>query len=86
MENHIFISFTKNEFKEIIRQALFEYERSKVIDTQIGKNFSIPKAAEILNRTPATIKKLIETGKLKATSDGRRITHEALQEYLRIKD
>ena len=66
--------------------ALIEFERKKVIDAHNRKDFSIPKVAEILERTSATIKKLIETRKLQAISDGRRTTHEALHDYLRIKD
>jgi hydroxylamine reductase (hybrid-cluster protein) len=83
MENHIFISYTKNDFKEIIQQAIAEYEKKKNPDSTSSKNFSISKVAQMLGRSTQTIQKLVKIGELKTTSDGRRITHQALQDYLK---
>lgn len=85
MDKRFFISYSAYELKQIILQALSEYEKRRGMVTQYGKNYSLPQAARLLGRTTSTIKKLIETGELKATSDGRRITQKAIEDYLRIR-
>ncbi|HCT71554.1 MAG TPA: hypothetical protein DF409_11635 [Bacteroidales bacterium] len=85
MDKRFFISYSAYELKQIILQALSEYEKRRGMITQYGKNYSIAQAARLLGRTTSTIKKLIETGELQATSDGRRITPKAIEDYLRIR-
>lgn len=83
MEKQILTTYTETEFQTIIERAIEEYDRRKFADQDTGKSYSIAKVAQNLGRSHATVKNLIKAGKLKTTADGRRITHQALQEYLR---
>jgi CHASE1-domain containing sensor protein len=82
MENLIVTTYTKNELQEIIQQAIAEFEKKKNGDSDQNKNFCFAKAARILGRSTSTIQKMVKSGKLKTTSDGRRITQQGLQDYL----
>jgi transposase len=82
MEKHILTNYTETEFQQMIEQAIAEYDKRKTAEQVTGKNYSIAKVAQMLGRSHTTIKNLVKTGKLKTTSEGRRITHQALQDYL----
>ena len=77
------IHLTESDLQKIVERAIEEHERKKAAQTNSTKSYSIAKAAKILGRSPTTIKKHVLSGKLKTTSDGRRILHKALQEYLK---
>ena len=85
MEKQILTTYTETEFQTIIERAIAEYERRKFAEKDTGKSYSIAKVAHNLGRSHATIKNLIKAGKLKTTADGRRITYQALQEYLSLE-
>ncbi len=82
MEKHILTNYTETEFQQMIEQAIAEYDKRKLAEQVTGKNYSFAKVAQMLGRSHTTIKNLVKTGKLKTTSEGRRITHQALQNYL----
>ncbi|MBK6965124.1 MAG: hypothetical protein IPH20_14590 [Bacteroidales bacterium] len=48
MENLIITTYTKNEFQEMIQQAIAEYEKKKNVGNDLNKNFQHCKAAQIL--------------------------------------
>ena len=79
MPNEELILLTKSEAKELILGVLREYDESKQpVNMQ---SYSINQAAKKLHRHHSTIKGLIKSGQLKATSDGR-ITMVELNRYL----
>lgn len=82
MDNLIMTTLSKNDLKSLLKESLTEIESEKKALTDSAKTYSIATAAKVLGRSHSTIKKLIKIGKLKTTSDGRRITHIAIQKYL----
>jgi len=82
MENYMTTNLSENDLQKIVERAIESHEKKKTDLLNAGKNYSIAKVAHNLGRSHTTIKNLIKAGKLKTTADGRRITHQALQEYL----
>jgi len=72
-----------NDLQQIVERAIEAYDKKKASQIDNTKSYSIAKVAELLGRSHTTIKKLVQAGKLRTTTDGRRITQLALQEYLK---
>jgi len=75
-------NMSENDLQRIVESAIESYEKRKSMLSDNAKSYSIAKVAQKLGRSHTTIKNLVKAGKLKTTSDGRRITHQALQDYL----
>jgi excisionase family DNA binding protein len=65
-----------------VERAIEANDQKKASKVDNAKSYSIAKIAKMLGRSHATIKKLVQAGKLRTTADGRRITQFAVQEYL----
>jgi IS30 family transposase len=73
--------YRKEELKAIIKECLIEHETESAEKVSEIKSYSINQAAKQLGRHHSTIKKLIKTGQIVATSD-HRITLAELNRYL----
>ncbi|MHC1777547.1 MAG: helix-turn-helix domain-containing protein [Lentimicrobium sp.] len=82
MDNLIITSLSRTELKALVKESIIELEVLKQEKVESLKSYSIAALAKMLGRSHSTIKNLIKAGKLKTTADGRRITHQALQDYL----
>ncbi len=82
MEQLLFTTFTKDDFKQMIKECILEVK--KELKQQVDENttYSINKVAKELHRSHTTIKKLVMSGQIKTTIDGRRITAAELNRYL----
>jgi len=80
--NIIFTDGTKENFsalvENIVIQAMERKEAKSLVSDEVH---TINQVANRLKMAHATIKKLVKTGQLKATADGK-ITEKALNEYL----
>lgn len=74
-----------SDLQKIVEKAIESHETKKATRESSNINYSFAKVAEILGRSHTTIKSLVKSGKLKTTTDGRRITKLALQEYLKAE-
>lgn len=88
MEDQILISIPADKFWAKM-EKMIEARTQKITDAIIDstksrtpKLYSLSKAGKILHRKPETIKKLIESGVLRATDDGK-ITQQAIDDYLK---
>lgn len=85
IKDNVFYMITEDQIKAIVNEAVEAY----VSKTSGRKNLSLPtltrkktEAAQMLGVTRATIYKMIEDGRLKATSDGKRVVTGSIIEYL----
>jgi hypothetical protein len=83
MEQQLFTTFTKDDLKQMIKESILEAEVEKDQQEDGSRTFSINQVAKNLHRSHTTIKKLVMSGQLKTTSDGRRITAHELNCYLK---
>ncbi len=75
-------NLSESDLQKIVERGIEAYEKNKASQIDNTKSYSIAKSAQMLGRSHSTIKKLIRSGKLRTTADGRRITQMGLQEYL----
>ncbi len=84
MQTPIIITNPEN-IKQILLNALKEYEKHKAEQTSQTKLLSINKVAKILGVSHATVKNLVENETIKATPDNK-ITEKELNNYLENKN
>ena len=77
----IAVLYQKEELKAIIKECLSEHEAETMDKVSEIKSFSINQVAKKLGRHHSTIKKLVKTGQMNATSD-HRITSAEINRYL----
>lgn len=82
MKNEIITIYSRDEMKNIFIEGLKEYEAMKAALPSKEITFSINQVAKRIRRSHSTVKQLIKKGLLKPTSDQRRISAYALNEYL----
>lgn len=82
MEHYMTTSMSENDLQKIVERAIEAYDKKKASQVDNTISYSIAKVAEMLGRSHATIKKLVQAKKMHTTADGRRITQIGLQEYL----
>ena len=82
MQNEIMTFCSRDELKNIFIEGMREYEAQKAALIAIEQTFSINEVAKRLNRSHATIVKLIREGILVTTSDQRRVTAISVNNYL----
>lgn len=78
MEEIIVIS--KENLKHTLRSVILDIEEERKSDS-VPRVFSINQVAKLLGRSHQTIKKLVLSGILRSTIDGR-IPEDAINEYL----
>ena len=83
MKSEILTTCSMEELKLVFIEGLKEYEAMKAASPSNDATFSINQVAKRLRRSHSTIKRLIETGLLKTTTDQRRVSAFSLNEYLR---
>jgi len=83
MENYMTTNLTESDLQKIVERAIEEHERKKAALIGSNMSYSIARVAKMLGRSHTTIKKHVLSGKLRTTSDGQRILHISLQEYLK---
>lgn len=72
----------KSELVELVKRAVSEaYSQTREKDFD-RKTFNIKETAKILNRSENYIRKIIQQGVLKTTSDGKFITGKEINKYL----
>ncbi len=76
------ITLTPDQLQKSIVEALRQYDEEKQARQELTGTYSINQAAKVLRVAHATLKKLIENGQIKSTSDNRRIPIQALNNYL----
>ena len=84
MKSEIVTTYSSEDLEAIIIASLKKYEAMKAALPSNEETFSINQVAKRLGRSHSTIKRLIETGLLKTTTDQRRVSAFSLNEYLRI--
>lgn len=83
MEQHILITMSADDLQSLVKRCVREVEKEKNEQVSLSRSYSFNQAAKELGRSFTTIKKLIMEGKLKTTSDGKRIPAQALNDYLK---
>ena len=83
MEQQILITMTPDDLLNLVKTGIREVEKEKESQETKNRSYSINQASKELGRSFTTIKRMIEEGKLKTTSDGRRVTAQALNDYLK---
>ena len=83
MEQQILITMTPEDLLDLVKKGIREVEKEKLNQVSPGKSYSINRVAKALGRSHTTIKRLIVEGKLISTCDGKRITAQALNDYLK---
>jgi len=74
---------SKKELAETLREVLDEKEREHLMKAKT-QSFTVNQIAKKLGRAHTTIKRFVESGKLKATLDGR-ILETELERFLNQK-
>jgi len=70
---------TKNQVKQAVFEALEEKER-----TNPEQLYSLPQVAKKLNKDYHTIRRMINQGRLQATTDGKYVSQKAIDNYLNL--
>jgi len=74
--------FSEEELENLIMRCLYRYEKEKTSTALNEKSYTINQVAKRLGRSHATIKRLVEDGIFKTTSDQRRIMATSINDYL----
>lgn len=82
MEKVFVTVFSEEELENLIMRCLYRYEKEKTSTALNEKSYTINQVAKRLGRSHATIKRLVEDGILKTTSDQRRIMATSINDYL----
>ena len=86
METQITTTLTADDLKNLIKAGIREVQKESLQQENTNKSFSINQASKELGRSFTTVKNMILSGKLKTTSDGRRIPAQELNKYLKGAD
>jgi hypothetical protein len=85
-ENESFNPFSKEDLKKVVLEGLRAYDEQKSNPESAMKTFSINELAIKLKRSHDTIKKLIKSGYLLTTADGKRILATSVNSYLKNQE
>lgn len=85
MNQQIFTTFSPDDLKQMIKEGLKEVIQEQNKKDISKQTYSISNTAKLLKRHHDTVKKLITEGKLKTTTDGKRVLAVSLETYLSDK-
>jgi excisionase family DNA binding protein len=74
---------TPDDLLNLVKTGIREVEKERESQETKNRSYSLYQASKELGRHYTTVKRLIEEGKIKTTSDGRRITAQAINDYLK---
>jgi transposase len=80
MESLIIV--TPAELSNLIETGIRKVLKETAREDKTNRTYSISQVAKELHRSHTTIKNLIRTGQIKTISNGRRIKHQAVEDYL----
>lgn len=83
MEQNILITMSPADLQNLVKVAVREAQAETAQQENTKTSYSINKAAKLLGRSFTTVKNLIIAGKLETTSDGLRVTAQAINKYLK---
>jgi len=86
MEIQITTTLTPDDLKNLIKAGIREVQKESIQQENTNRTYSINQARIELGLSFTTVKKLILSGKIKTTSDGRRIPAQELNMYLKGAD
>ena len=82
MNRTVLIQVSPAELRQIVVEALHQHDKEKQQNESLQGTVSINKAAKMLGVAHASVKKLIREKQLKTTADQRRVTYQAINDYL----
>jgi len=85
METRTIIELNPQDLKKIVKEVFIEIEEEKKALESNNTVYTINQVKNILKVSHTTVKKLIQEGIIKTTSDNRRIPAWSLDEYLHNK-
>lgn len=85
MNQTVLIQVSPAELRQIVVEALHQHDKEKQQNESLQGTVSINKAAKMLHVSHATVKKLIREKQLKTTADQRRISYQAINDYLKTE-
>lgn len=85
MKSTTVIELTPQDLKNLMKEAIGEFENEKSENESLSTIYTFNKVRLILGCSHSTVKKLVNEGIIKTTSDQRRIPAKALEEYLQSK-
>lgn len=82
MIQQLSITLSPEELKQMMKESFKEAIREQSKKDISNQTYSISSTAKLLKRHHDTVKKLICEGKLKTTTDGKRVLAVSLETYL----
>lgn len=86
MKELLLTIYDRQELKDIFSEVLREYDQQLQFRNIEAITYSFNQAAKKIRVSHTTITRLVREGQIAVTTDGRRITARALNDYLGLKE